>query len=102
MKCGVAKYLLLLFLVVLTGCNKKIPRDIIQPSEMKELLYDYHLANVMSNEVGGNKDYEQKLYALYMFDKHGVTKEKFDSSMVWYTRNPKHLYDQGHCKLVDR
>lgn len=93
MKCGVAKYLLLLFLVVLTGCEKKIPRDIIQPSEMKELLYDYHLANVMSNEVGGNKDYEQKLYALYMFDKHGVTKEKFDSSMVWYTRNPKHLYD---------
>lgn len=87
---SVAKYMMLSLLLVLTACEVKIPEEIISPERMEKLLYDYHLAQVMSSEV--SEDYERKLYAEYVFDKHGVSKEEFDSSMVWYARNPKHLY----------
>ncbi|MBR2637726.1 MAG: DUF4296 domain-containing protein [Bacteroidaceae bacterium] len=101
MRYGVMKYLPFLLVILLTGCEVEIPKDIIQPAQMEELLYDYHLANVMIGDIPSKDDYERKLYARYMFDKHNVTKEEFDSSMVWYTRNPKYLYDI-YVSLCDR
>ncbi len=80
--------LLLAVAVLCFSCEVKIPNDIIQPTAMENLLYDYHLAQVMSpNEM------QSKLYVDYVFDKHNVTKELFDSSMIWYTRNPRHIYE---------
>lgn len=93
MKHTVVKYSLLsMLMLLLVACEVKYPKNIIQPDKMEALLYDYHLVQVMSTDVSGS-EYKRKLYAEYVFDKHGVTKELFDSSMVWYTRNPKHLYD---------
>ena len=57
------KYLrLLLFSIVLAGvsCGKQIPGDIIQPSEMEDLLYDYHLALTMGNDLNYNDRYKQR------------------------------------------
>lgn len=90
MKQRFVKYLVCLILPMLVACEVKIPETIIQPDKIEALLYDYHLVQAMSADA--KSDYMRKLYAEYVFDKHGVTKEKFDSSMVWYTRNPKHLY----------
>lgn len=87
------KYIFLPFvLFLLVACEVRYPKNIIQPDKMEALLYDYHLVQVMTTDIAGN-EYKRKLYAEYVFDKHGVTKEEFDSSMVWYTRNPKHLYE---------
>ncbi len=94
------RYILPLLIFMLAACEVKYPDDIIQPDKMEALLYDYHLAQTMSTDVAGD-EYKRKLYAEYVFDKHGVTKEEFDSSMVWYTRNPKHLYDI-YTSLEDR
>lgn len=90
------KYLRLLLLgIVLVGvsCGKQIPGDIIQPSEMEDLLYDYHLALTMGNDLNYNDRYKRESYRNYVFNKHGVTEAEFDSSMVWYTRNGKMLTD---------
>lgn len=78
--------------VLFAGCQVRMPEDIIQPDDMEELLYDYHLAQAMSADISGS-DYKKKLYTDFIFKKHGVTKEYFDTSMVWYTRNPRYLYD---------
>lgn len=43
----------MLLLLGLAGCGKEIPSDIIQPSEMESLLYDYHLATTMGNDLHG-------------------------------------------------
>lgn len=90
MKYRVLKYLFPIFSFVLLACEVNIPETVIQPEKMEALLYDYHLVQVMVTDV--NDDYKRKLYAEYVFNKHGVTKTDFDSSMVWYTRNPKYLY----------
>lgn len=91
MRNTVCKYILPLFLLFLVACEVKIPDNIIQPDKLEVLLYDYHLAQAMGVDAGG--DYKRKLYADYVFEKHGITKELFDSSMIWYSRNPKYLYD---------
>lgn len=91
-----SKYLRLLLLgTILMGvaCGKQIPDDIIQPSQMEELLYDYHLALTMGSELSYSDRYKRESYKNYVFDKHGVTEAEFDSSMVWYTRNSKILTD---------
>lgn len=79
------------FLSGMAGCGKKIPEDIIQPDAMESLLYDYHLASTMSSSVSYTENYKKDAYFKYVFQKHHVTEEEFDSSMVWYTRNSDQL-----------
>ena len=92
MRCGIKHIFLPFILLLFVACEVRYPKDIIQPDKMEALLYDYHLVQIMSTDIAGS-EYKRKLYAEYVFSKHGVTKEEFDSSMVWYTRNPKHLYE---------
>ena len=81
----------MLLLLGLAGCGKEIPSDIIQPSEMESLLYDYHLATTMGNDLPYGETYKKEAYLDYVFDKHHVTEAEFDSSMVWYTRHTYHM-----------
>lgn len=79
---------------LLTGmisCGKKVPKDIIQPDAMENLLYDYHLASTVANDLPYSDHYKKGAYLKYVFEKHHVTEAEFDSSMVWYTRNSKEL-----------
>ena len=69
------------------SCGKKVPEDIIQPQAMENLLYDYHLATTMSNDLPYDENYKKQAYLAYVFQKHGVTEAEFDSSMVWYSRH---------------
>jgi hypothetical protein len=72
----------------LTSCGKEIPDEIIQPSKMERVLYDYHLTLGMSEN---SKNTEKEARKNYIFQKHGITSAEFDSSMVWYTRESKEL-----------
>lgn len=73
------------------GCGNKIPDDIIQPAAMENLLYDYHIASTMGNELPYQENYKKNAYSAYVFKKHQVTEAEFDSSMVWYSRHGDEL-----------
>ena len=75
----------------LAGCGKQIPSDIIQPADMENLLYDYHLGTTLQGELPHTESYKKEAYAAYVFSKHGVTEAEFDSSMVWYSRHGEEL-----------
>lgn len=82
--------LLLSVLLLFSSCEVKMPEYVVSPNKMEAFLYDYHMVQSMSSEyTSGN--YEEKLFFDYIFKKHGITKQRFDSSMVWYNRYPKHL-----------
>lgn len=83
------RWTLIACLALLTGCGKNIPSNIIQPQKMENVLYDYHLSMAMS---GNMKNTEKEAHKNYIFQKYGITKAEFDSSMVWYTRESKELY----------
>ncbi len=87
-------WLLLLAIVALAvSCKPTAPSGIIQPDEMEDLLYDYHLADAMARQAPG--DYDQNIIAYHtaVFKKYDVTKADFDSSMVYYMRNATQLHD---------
>ncbi|MDE5677545.1 DUF4296 domain-containing protein [Phocaeicola sp.] len=81
----------LLGAVFVAGCGKQIPKDIIQPNRMEEILYDYHLSISMGYNLSYSDNYQKEAYKNYIFDKHHVTEAQFDSSMVWYTRHTEEL-----------
>lgn len=91
MKRKCSKLFIVLVVVILWGCGNKIPDDIIQPSAMEDLLYDYHVAKTMSADLPYSDNYKKNAYLSYVFEKHHVTEAEFDSSMVWYSRNGKEL-----------
>ena len=83
------RWILLACLAFLTSCGKEIPDDIIQPDQMEQVLYDYHLSMGMSSN--NLKNTEKVAHKHYIFKKHGITEAEFDSSMVWYTRESQEL-----------
>lgn len=75
----------------LGSCKKDIPKGIIPPAQMETLLYDYHLAKAIADELPYEERYKQPLYTDYVLKKHNTTQAEFDSSMVWYARNTHEL-----------
>ncbi|EJW95417.1 hypothetical protein EVA_16485 [gut metagenome] len=73
------------------ACKVEIPEEIISESEMENLLYDYHLAKSMGDNLSYTENYKKVLYIDAVFMKYGTTQAIFDSSMVWYTRHTEML-----------
>lgn len=83
------KKLCFFFILMLTvmACKVKRPDGVIAESQMEELLYDYHLARSMGDNLPVSDNYKKALYIQSVFQKYDVTQAEFDSSMVWYTRH---------------
>lgn len=79
-----------IFIFTLLSCEVKMPDYVMPPEKMEAFLYDYHLIQSMSGQYSSS-DYKEKLYYSYVFKKHNIEKSRFDSSMHWYNRYPKHL-----------
>lgn len=105
MKRRISKYYILFALVLiflLTGCKVRKPKEVIPETQMEELLYDYHIAKAMGENLPYNENYKKALYIEYVFQKHGTNEATFDSSMVWYTRHAEILskiYERVSKKL---
>ncbi len=96
-------YLLVLVLVV--ACKPSVPSEFIQPGDMEDILYDYHLALAMSRQPGSNgQDFNRSLYYQSVLKKHGVTEAEFDSSLVYYYSHAyrlKNIYAEVNQRLND-
>ncbi len=80
----------LLFFLFLISCEVGIPENVVPPKKMESFLYDYHLVQSMSSEFSAF-EYKEKLFYDYIYKKHDITRERFDSSLMWYNRYPKYL-----------
>lgn len=58
---------------------------------MVSILCDLHKTDGIVFVMGCNynRDEDLRLYYAATLEKHGVTQAQFDSSLVWYTDNPK-------------
>lgn len=80
-----------LLAVVLSGCRLRRPDDVLSPKRMEQFLYDYHLAQAVGAELPKEERYTSQAYIDWAYSKNGITKSEFNTSLVWYTRNPKEL-----------
>ncbi len=87
-----AQQLLLALVVALAfvGCKPSVPSEYIQPGDMEDILYDYHIAEAMANQNGNQV--EKVAYEDTVLRKHGVSRKKFDKSLWYYMRNSERLY----------
>ena len=92
---------LIVLCMCLASCKPGVPRDVIQPDKMEKILYDYHVAQGLSQEDFENRDYNDRLYRLAVFKKHRITEAEFDSSLVYYMRHTEQLH-AIYKKLSDR
>ena len=61
--------------------------------KMKDVLYDYHLAQAMLSTTPESERASNQDYIDAVLRKHGITQADFDSSMVWYNVNADDLKD---------
>ena len=90
-----------MFLFTLLSCEVKVPENVVSPEKMEVFLYDYHLVQSMTGQYSSD-EYKEKLYYSYIFKKHNIEKSHFDSSMLWYSRYPKHMrriYERLEARL---
>lgn len=89
------KHILILLTILpllLSSCKPKVPRQYIQQGKMRRILYDYALASEMARRTPSDT-LLMLSYKTAIMKKHGVSVEEFDSSMVYYTRHTRLLYD---------
>lgn len=91
----IAKIIILLALVMMAGCKPRVPKEYIQPSELEDILYDYHVADGMAYTQSDYQDlaFRRQAYRDAALRKHGVTQAQLDSSLVYYYRHTERLHD---------
>ena len=75
---------------ILTACSSR-PDGVMSQREMKEFLTDLHLLEglISYDPTLMSDDRMQVYYYNALFSKYGITKADFDSSLVFYTKQPK-------------
>lgn len=83
-------------LLVLVACKPQVPAEFIQPDDMEDILYDYHVSQAMARSEM-ESDYQKDLYFKAVLKKHNVSEADFDSSLVYYYSHVDRLRDiYGH------
>ena len=76
--------LLALGLWLFAACKPSVPEDVIQPDDMEDILYDYHVSQGIASREGESTDYTRNYFFEALLKKHNVTRAEFDSSLVYY------------------
>ncbi len=81
---------LIIILFLSASCSQK-PVNVLSQHDMIAFLTDMHkLEGVLIVKNLNNIEQRENVYYYNaLFEKYKITKEQFDSSLVWYTRNPK-------------
>lgn len=87
--------------MLLAACKPSVPDTYLQPDEMADVLYDYHLAEAVARQQYGDDKYAPLAFKTSILKKHGISEAEFDSSMVYYTRHTRYLHDVYET-LADR
>lgn len=86
--------LTVLALTAMLGCKPGVPNTVIQPSDMEDILYDYHLADALFRMSGnGYSSSDIITFKAAILKKYGYTEAEYDSSMVYYMRHTERLHE---------
>ncbi len=88
-----------------TSCSKKsidIPKNILTKTEMVPVLVDIHLAQAVVgiNQRSDSLRYTLNDYSFSIFKLHHITREKYDSSLQFYTSHPE-LLEEIYAEVIN-
>lgn len=97
--------LLVLAVVGLLGCKPGTPSQYIQPADMEDILYDYHLGQAAAQLEDGvsydQRNFNRTVNMAAVLKKHGVTQAEFDSSLVFYYTHAERFHKM-YQRVADR
>lgn len=73
--------------------KNKVPSEIVQPDDMKKILWDVIKAQSLSTEIARkdsnvNEIAENKILTKRVFEIHKISEATFNQSYAWYTNHP--------------
>lgn len=83
-------------IILIVSCRPTVPSSYIQPNEMENILYDYHISQAMgfrNLSSDQSSTYKRNLYYHAVLRKYGVTEAEFDSSLIYYYSHVDKLRD---------
>ena len=93
-------------IVILFGCSSpsdnKIPKDLIDPKKMENILVDIELLRAIKSTNASDKDKENNLGDLYLYKKYDIDSLQLLESKKHYSKNPKQyvlIYEAVENKL---
>ena len=92
-----------LLAVVMVACKVERPGYVLSDGVMEKVLYDYHIAKAMGENLDYNEQYKRTLYLNAVFKKHNITQAQFDTTTAWYARHPEvvnEVYDIVRERLM--
>lgn len=95
-------YSVILLACFMVACQVKRPDVVLSDTQMENVLYDFHVAKAMGEDIPYNESYKRVLYLESVYKKYGITQADFDTSMVWFARNPDALtkiYENVNARL---
>jgi len=93
---------LILSLVLFIACEEDRPSNILSQGKMEDVLYDYHLAQAMIDQLDiEEREKMAQAYIDAVYEKYDITEAEFDSSLVYYNRNAKEL-NEIYANLRER
>lgn len=94
---------LMAFMVIsMVSCKPGIPKEYIQPGDMEDILYDYHIAMGMAEQGDpATRDERVVAYKQAVLRKYGYSEQQIDNSMKYYVRHTEELHDI-YDKLAER
>ena len=94
-------YIIFLFLFFLSCSNR--PEDVLSAREMTTVLVELHTLDGIfeTNEYRHLDASEKNKYYEAILERHHIHREQFDSSLVWYSRDPK-KFEKIYVRVVDR
>lgn len=98
--CHIMAAMAVVFLT--TACKPGIPKEYIQPHEMEQIIYEYHMAETLYKMPGNGYGASDMLaFKTAILKNHGYTEAEFDSSMVYYLRHTNEM-KEVYEKVADR
>ncbi|MDD4967921.1 MAG: DUF4296 domain-containing protein [Paludibacter sp.] len=90
--------------MLFSSCDSR-PNGVLNQKEMTNVLTEMHKTDATLNETGLTyKHYSDKApYYKFIFKKYGITQANFDSSLVWYSKNPRvfgNIYEKVLANLT--
>lgn len=97
--------LILSVLLFMISCSEK-PKEVLSKSEMTDFLVDLHKLDgtLAVKNMGSAQDRENLYYYNALLKKHGITEAAFDSSLIWYSKDPKRfekIYSEVVIRLME-
>ena len=88
--------------------HDKPQKDLLKKDDLIPLLIDLHLVYAIQSSLDYRKisqNVDSVDVFTYIFEKHGVSKVVFDSSIAWYSRHPElftEIYDEVVMDLTQK